>query len=94
MRILLINTNNKTGELKMWEEIKKVIHDCLTEDDGVSYCPAKISSFIALFSYLGNTTYSIHTGHAPDLQSFGVGLAAVLSGCGALIAAKQATQTK
>jgi hypothetical protein len=69
--------------------IKKVIKDCLTEDDGQSYCGAKVASFIALFCYLGNVTYAIHSAQTLDFSAFGTGLASVLAGCGALIAGKQ-----
>ena len=78
----------------MWTTIKKVFKDTLTEDDGISYCGAKIASAIALISYLGNATYSVHLSHTLDLSAFGTGLAAVLAGCGVLIGSKQATQKK
>jgi ABC-type phosphate/phosphonate transport system permease subunit len=70
----------------------KFIRDLFTEDDGVSWCLAKVSAFIALVSYLSNATYSVYLGHTLDLSAFGTGLAAVLAGGAALIAAKQATQ--
>lgn len=72
----------------------KFIRDLFTEDDGVSWCLAKVTSAVALVSYLGNATYAIYTGHAPDMGSFGSGLFQVLSGCGVLIAGKQITQRK
>ena len=72
----------------------KFITDLFTEDDGKSWCLAKVTSFIAVVSFLGNTTYIIYSGHAPNLEQFGTGLMQVLIGCGALIAGKQATQKK
>jgi len=78
----------------MWTTIKKVFKDSLTEDDGISYCGAKIASVIALLSYLSNVSYSIHLSHTLDVSAFGTGLASVLAGCGVLIGAKQVTQRK
>lgn len=70
----------------------KFIKDCLTEDDGESWCFAKVTTALTITSYLANTTYSIYLGHAPNLLEFGEGLAAVIGAGAALIAAKQATQ--
>jgi hypothetical protein len=73
----------------------KLINDCITEDDGTTYCGAKISAFVALFSYLGTTIYMVVSDHstiAVIFPAFGTGLATVLAGCGVLIAGKQLTQ--
>lgn len=70
----------------------KFIRDLFTEDDGVSWCYARVSSFIALVSYLTNATYSVYLGHTLDLSAFGTGLAAVLTGGAAIIGLKAATQ--
>lgn len=75
-------------------EMKKFLNDLFTEDDGTSWCFAKVTSFIAVVSFLGNTTYSIYSGHAPNLEQFGTGLMQVLIGCSAIIAGKQITQKK
>lgn len=72
--------------------MKKFFKDCFTEDDGISYCFAKVTSFFAIMCYLANTTYSIYAGHAPNLEQFGTGLMQVFFGCAALITGKQATQ--
>lgn len=71
--------------------VKKVIQDSFTEDDGTSWCIAKITGFIAVISYLGNITYTIYLSHTIDPSSFGSGLGMVLSGVGVLIAGKQIT---
>ena len=75
-----------------------IIRDLLTEDDGISYCWAKCASSVALCSYIITAQWALW--HAtPELMnqlfsSFGQNLAVILGGCGALIAAKQATQQK
>ena len=80
----------------MWKLLKKVIYDALTEDNGSSYCWAKLASTFALTTYIAFAGWSMY--HSNDgtlvslFQSFGTNLAIILGGCGALIAAKQATQ--
>jgi hypothetical protein len=74
--------------------MKKFITDLFTEDDGTSWCLAKVTSFIAVMSFLGNASYSIYAGYPPNLHDFGMGLMEVLTGCGVLIFGKQATQQK
>lgn len=32
----------------MWPQFKKVIHDCLTENDGHSYCPVRCIGALAI----------------------------------------------
>lgn len=75
--------------------LSKIIKDAISEDgpDGSPYvyCGAKISAFIALFSYLGIALYSVHLSHTIDLSAFGTGLGIVLAGSAAIIAGKQAT---
>ena len=78
----------------MLDTLKKVFHDAFTENDGTSYCIAKITAFIAVISYLGNITYVIHLSHNIDPSAFGTGLGVVLGGCGMLIAGKQLNSTK
>jgi len=75
----------------MFNTIKKVIKDVLTENDGESFCPARLSGFIALFSYLGIAVYSVHLSHSVDLVALGTGLATVLAGTAIYLGAKQAT---
>ena len=78
----------------MWAGLNKFIRDLFTEDDGVSWCYARVSSFIALVAYLANATYSVYLGHTLDLSAFGTGLAAVLAGGGAIIMGKQISSKK
>lgn len=82
----------------MFIELKKIVHDCLTEDNGVSYCEAKVAFAISLVSYICMAGWFMYHGDDKTLPQLfgqlGVGLAAVLAGGGALIAGKQATMIK
>ena len=73
----------------MIETLKKVFHDMFTENDGKSFCIAKITAFIAVISYIGNISYVIYLSHTIDPSAFGTGLGIVLGGAGVLIAGKQ-----
>jgi len=73
----------------MFETLKTVFHDAFTENDGKSYCIAKITAFLAVVSYLGNISYVIYLSHTIDPSAFGTGLGVVLGGAGVLIAGKQ-----
>jgi len=73
----------------MLSELKKIVNDLFTENDGTSWCMAKVSGFIALISYLCNITYTIYLSHTIDPSAFGSGLGMVLGGVGMLIAGKQ-----
>lgn len=72
--------------------VKKVFKDIFTEDDGVSYCWAKVMGAGVIVAYMANETYAIHLSGKLDIKDFGIGLAAVVSSVAAMIAAKQATQ--
>jgi len=74
--------------------LSKILKDSFTEDNGESWCIAKITAFIAVISYLGNISYVIYLSHTIDASSFGSGLGIVLGGAGALIAGKQMNQKK
>ena len=76
--------------------LKKVVKDALTEDSGVDFCWAKLASTFALTCYVAFAGWSMYRSNDGTLvelfRSFGQNLAILLGGCGALIAAKQATQ--
>ena len=65
-------------------ELTKLIKDCLTETDGVSYCPIRVMGVPSALALVA--TYSITAIHAAtvDLQAFGVGGAALLGGIASL----------
>jgi hypothetical protein len=72
--------------------LKQLVKDCLTEDDGIHYCGAKVAAFLALCTYFSMVGYAVHIAHTLDVGAFGTGLAATLAGCGVLIAGKQFSQ--
>ena len=72
--------------------MNKFFKDCLTEDDGESFCLAKCMSLYAFLAYHAFTCYLIWTGHQPSLTDYANGTMQVLGGCGALIAGKQWSQ--
>lgn len=76
----------------MIEEIKKFIRDLLTEDDGVTWCAARVMSFMGIITYLGHSSYMLYQAKTIVLTDFATGFATLLAGAGALIAAKAATQ--
>lgn len=79
--------------------LKQVIHDCLTGKDGVTYDPARVAGytggFVTLGTFLVNASYVTFTTHHFDMQGFGVGGAAILTGIAAVafgVRAKAATE--
>lgn len=84
----------------MFNTIKKVIHDCLTENDGKSYDVTRV--IVALVggsgfpTFLGCTVYSVYSSpdHHFDMQSFGIAMCAMLTGlCAAAIGIGQKQKT-
>jgi hypothetical protein len=81
------------------EQIKKLIHDCLTENDGTSYCPVRVAgaalASAGIPTFLGCALYSAYQGHF-DAVAFGGGFAAMMTGLGVLaggVALKAKTDT-
>lgn len=62
-----------------------------TEDNGVSFCIAKVMAALAFVAYLAYATYGLFQGHFA-LQEFANGLMMVLGGSAVIIAGKQITQ--
>lgn len=84
----------------MWETIKKAIHDCLTENDGASYCPVRILGFglatPATITYLVGGGISIYNGHF-DFNAYATGFTEMMGGFGVLglgVAAKAFTDNR
>ena len=65
--------------------------DLLTEDDGLTWCFARVASATGIMTYLGNAGYLLYKSGALDLVQFATGFTTLLAGAGAVIAAKQAT---
>jgi predicted phage tail protein len=80
----------------------KFFKDIFTEDDGVSYCFAKVFGAVILIAYLCNATLALWlvkeagasgiSTAATVFAAMGAGLAEVLGGVAVLIAGKQITQ--
>jgi hypothetical protein len=83
----------------VWEQLKKLVKDCLTENNGSSYCPFRVAgaalSAAGIPTFLGCAVYAAYQGHF-DPIAFGGGFAAMMSGLGVLaggIALKAKTDT-
>ena len=72
--------------------MKKFLTDILTEDDGKSYCAARVCALAAVFGFLVVAFAHVGHGHPVDFSQLGVGCGAVLTGSGAMIGLKAKTQ--
>lgn len=68
--------------------LKKLIKDCLTENDGASYCPFRVGGAVlsatGIPTFIGCTIYTVLQTHHFDMMSFGAAFAAIFGGMGAL----------
>jgi hypothetical protein len=76
----------------MFSLIKKVIRDCLTGVDGVTYDPARVYGALAILVFLGNSMYAIYLGQPWGAIDFGTGFGLVMAGFGAAVAMKAQTE--
>lgn len=72
----------------MFATLKKLLHDCLTENDGDSYCPFRVGGFAlsagGIPSFIGCAIWTtIQTDHF-DAIAFGTAFAAMMTGMAAL----------
>jgi hypothetical protein len=78
----------KPKKSSTWSECKKLVHDCLTENDGQTYCPFRVSGlFLNLMgfpTFIGCSLYSVFRDHHFDMIAFGTAFGAMLSGCAVL----------
>jgi hypothetical protein len=72
--------------------IKKLFNDILTEDDGVSFCFAKVISLVVIVWFMVTLSYCIHFSHTVSPDTLGSSVMNVLLGIGGFIAGKQFTQ--
>ncbi len=70
----------------------KLFKDVLTEDDGQTYCAARLCAVAALFGFLAIAIIHVLHGKDIDFSQLGVGFGTVLGGSGVMIGAKAATQ--
>jgi hypothetical protein len=85
----------------MWSEIKKLVKDCLTENDGKSYCPVRCVG--ASFSIPSIAIFMLASGRMalqPNFplhdfaMSFSIMMGAICAGFGVGIAVKAFTDTQ
>jgi hypothetical protein len=76
----------------MFSLIKKVIHDCLTGVDGVTYDPARVYGGMAVNVFLLNSMYAIYRGQPWGAVDFGTGFGLLMAGFGAAVAMKSQTE--
>ena len=72
--------------------MSNLVKDILTEDNGTSYCFARVASSIGIISYLIDASFIIYKSGGIDLVQFATGFGIILAASGAAIAAKAATQ--
>lgn len=84
----------------MWASLKKLIHDCLTENDGTSYCPFRVSgaalAAAGIPTFLAGAVVAIAHGRFDPVQ-FGLGFTSMMSGLTVLaagVALKAKTDTQ
>lgn len=84
----------------MFEQAKKLIKDILTENDGKSYCPFRVSgaalSTLAIPTFVAGGIVSIYKTGALDYITFATGFGAMMTGLAVLaggIALKAKTDT-
>jgi hypothetical protein len=70
--------------------LKKMVHDCLTENNGSSFCPFRVAGAALAGSgiptFIGCTIFTtIHTEHFDAVQ-FGIGFGGLMGGLTALAA--------
>jgi hypothetical protein len=73
----------------MWAELKKLVHDCLTENNGQTYCPFRLATAFMITtgwpSFLAMSFYSVWHSKSFDMVSFGTAFAAMLAGTAILV---------
>jgi hypothetical protein len=72
--------------------LRKLWHDMFTEDDGKSYCFAKVMSGVAFVGFHVYVVWEVLHGRTYGITDYASASMQVLLGCGGLIAGKQATQ--
>jgi hypothetical protein len=83
----------------MFGALKKMLKDCLTENDGASYCPFRLGGFAlsgtGIPTFIGCSVWQTFNGHFDSL-AFGTAFAAMMGGMAMLaggVAMKAKTDT-
>jgi hypothetical protein len=74
--------------------MEKFLQDLFTEDDGATWCMARVCSFLGVLTFISAALIHVVHGFAINFNDFGIGFGALLAGCAAVIAGKAATQVK
>ena len=69
----------------------KFLKDLITEDDGESYCIARVLLLASFISFVGFSGYEVYNTKAFRMTDFGTGIMTILTGGAAVIGAKQIT---
>lgn len=70
----------------------KFIRDIFTEDDGQTYCAARVCGVASVFGYIAVSIIHVVHGNPMDFNQLGVGCGAVLVGAGTFVGIKAKTQ--
>lgn len=76
----------------MFALIKRVIHDCLTGIDGVTYDPARVYGGMAVIVFLANSMFALYRNQPWGPVDFGTGFGLLMAGFGAAVAIKAKTE--
>lgn len=74
----------------MW--LQKLLKDCTTGIDGVTFDPWRIAAAVSLATLAANATYATVISHTFNALDFGGGCAAILAGAGWGIRQKKETE--
>ena len=84
----------------MLDSLKKLVHDCLTENDSKSYCPFRVAgaslSTLGIPTFVAGGAMSIYKTGTLDYITFATGFGAMMTGLAVLaggIALKAKTDT-
>lgn len=73
--------------------IAKIIHDCITGIDGVTYDPARIYGALAVLVFFVLAVVAVVIKSQPwDAQAYGIGFGALLAGFGLGVGFKSKTE--
>lgn len=72
--------------------LTKILKDLFTEDDNETWCIARVSTFMALLSFIGLGISHVVLNHGFSPSEYGMGIGSLLGGSGVIIGAKAATQ--
>lgn len=72
--------------------MNRFLVDLFTEDDNRTWCIARVSSFIALMSFIALGVVHAIYNHSFQASEYGIGIGSVLGGAGILIGGKASTQ--